>query len=295
MFKIKLLNLLKTLAKILVTCVALYYVFSKLDWVTFKHQLLKSNPYWLIVAGLLFALAQFINTFRLGAFFKAMNFDLDKKYNIKLYLLGLFYNVFLPGGIGGDGYKIYILRKQFNQSTKKLFWAIFLDRLSGLWALSLLSVLLCHILNIKTHHLIYTDVSFLIGSVVYYFVYRHHYSDFFTAIKTSHSLALLSQAILLTSASSILIAMNTSDSFAPYLTIFLISSLAAVIPISVGGLGVREAIFMYLAKQITLNVDTAVSLSLLFYVVGTSVSLLGGYFIFRSHEFAPMPEDEVNS
>jgi len=32
----------------------------------------------------------------------------------------MFYNLFLPGGIGGDGYKIYLLNKLSNKSIKSL-------------------------------------------------------------------------------------------------------------------------------------------------------------------------------
>lgn len=292
MSKKQIIDTLKLLAKLLVTSFALWFVFSKIDIQQFKQKLWASNPYWLLLAALFFALSQYVNSYRLKSFFQAMKMNIDSKYNIKLYLLGLFYNVFLPGGIGGDGYKIYILKKKFNQPTKKIFWAVFLDRLSGLWAIGLLSVILAHQLHAKTNFYIFLDSAFVIGSVVYYFVYRHFYPDFFTALKTSHSLAIISQILITLSATSILIAMKLNTTFSPYLTIFLLSSLAAVVPISIGGLGVREAMFAYGAKQIILDIDIAISLSLLFYAVSVSVSLIGGYFVFRAHEFAPMPQEE---
>ena len=54
------------------------------------------------------------------------------KENIKLYWLGLFYNLFLPGGVGGDGFKVYLLGKYKKSNLKTVIGAILSDRVSGL-------------------------------------------------------------------------------------------------------------------------------------------------------------------
>jgi hypothetical protein len=74
-----------------------------------KYRLLHANYWWMGAAvGLLFlfdggfvmALAQLLQI--------DPGLKLNPKYNLRLYFLGLFYNVLLPGGIGGDGYKIFM-------------------------------------------------------------------------------------------------------------------------------------------------------------------------------------------
>ena len=50
----------------------------------------------------------------------------------------MFYNFFIPGGIGGDAYKVYLLNKNFGWSAKKLPSSLFNDRLSGLLAICVL-------------------------------------------------------------------------------------------------------------------------------------------------------------
>ncbi len=50
----------------------------------------------------------------------------------------MFYNLFLPGSISGDAYKVVRLTKDFNVAYKKTTAAVLLDRFSGLLALGLL-------------------------------------------------------------------------------------------------------------------------------------------------------------
>ncbi|RYY21444.1 MAG: UPF0104 family protein, partial [Cytophagaceae bacterium] len=64
----------------------------------------------------------------------------------------------------------------------------------------------------------------------------------------------------------------------PYLLVFLASSVAAVLPLTVGGLGARELTFLYGAKLFGLDPAVAVSVSVLFYVITAAVSL-GGAFV----------------
>jgi len=55
------------------------------------------------------------------------------------YYIGMFYNLFLPGSVGGDAYKVFLLHEQGVGRTKPLILATLLDRLSGLAMLALLT------------------------------------------------------------------------------------------------------------------------------------------------------------
>lgn len=60
-----------------------------------------------------------------------LNIRIPNLQNLKLYALGMFYNLFLPGGSGGDGYKVYLLRKLYKAPVKHLLSAVLLDRING--------------------------------------------------------------------------------------------------------------------------------------------------------------------
>jgi uncharacterized membrane protein YbhN (UPF0104 family) len=141
-WKGKLWSITKVVLKFAVTSALLYYVFSKVPLQKVKLRLIHANYWWMFAALVCFFASMVMSSWRLSSFFKSIKLKLDPRFNFRLYLLGLFYNFLLPGGIGGDGYKIYLLNKTYKLPAKKVFWAIMFDRLSGLWAIGLITVAL---------------------------------------------------------------------------------------------------------------------------------------------------------
>src|SRR5690606_40712372 len=117
-----------TIGKLCFTAAALYWVFSKVDVDDLKEALIDSHPLFLALAFLAYSCSILIAASRLNGFFKGMGLTLSERYNFKLYLLGSCYNLFLPGGVGGDGYKIYFLRRKFKVKGRRLLSAVFFDR-----------------------------------------------------------------------------------------------------------------------------------------------------------------------
>ena len=63
-----------------------------------------------------------------------------------------------------------------------------------------------------------------------------------------------------------------------YQFVFLISSVVATIPFTIGGAGARELTFLAGAQYFGLPADAAVAVSLLFYGITALVSLTGAYY-----------------
>ncbi len=128
-------NQLKTALKILLTGGALVLVFQKID-TDQLFQLSKNLSWpWLLPAIVLFVGSKVATAIRLNHYFASISLLLSAWENWRLYLIGMFYNLFLPGGIGGDGYKVYLLNKEFKTPVKELLKASLLDRLGGLVAI----------------------------------------------------------------------------------------------------------------------------------------------------------------
>jgi len=79
----------------------------------------------------------------------------------------------------------------------------------------------------------------------------------------------------------LLYALNFEGKFSPYLFMFLISSLVAIFPFTVGGLGARELVFVYGAQYFQMDQHLAVIISLLFYCISALLSFSGIYFVFH--------------
>lgn len=274
-------RIFKTILKIVVTAAALYWVFRKVELRDLKEALVDSNPIFLILALGAYACSIIIASSRLNSYFKNVGLSLSERYNLKLYLLGSFYNLFLPGGVGGDGYKIYFLRRKFNVKGRHLLSAVFFDRLSGFWALSLItSALVMFIPRLQ----IPNEVPIIVvvaGTVAYYVILRRYFPSFSRRFVLTHVKALGVQSMQVVCAILLLLALGFEGKFSPYLFLFLLSSLVAVVPFTVGGLGARELVYIYGARYFLLDEHLAVLISLLFYLTSALVASVGSYFIFH--------------
>jgi uncharacterized membrane protein YbhN (UPF0104 family) len=63
------------------------------------------------------------------------------------------------------------------------------------------------------------------------------------------------------------------------LVIFFISSIVAILPFTIGGIGARELTFLYLLEYIHGDVNTGVTLSVLFFIITAASSFIGIIFI----------------
>jgi len=271
----------KLILKIAITSALLYYVFSKVHFSEIKTKLVNANYWWMLAGVFFYFLSMVASSWRLLSFFKSINLKLDPKFNFRLYLLGIFYNFLLPGGIGGDGYKIYLLNKTYKLPAKKVFWAILFDRLSGLWAIGLIIVCLkIFVPQIPIHIAIPLGV-FAIGTVIYYLVVMKFFKEFGRHFFTGHAKAVLVQSLQVMTIIMILLGQDFSGKFAPYLLAFLISAIAAVVPVTIGGAGARELVFQKSADYFHIDVGLGIYISISFYLISLLVALSGIYYLLR--------------
>jgi glycosyltransferase 2 family protein len=281
MNKGRLWSIAKLLLKVGITGLSLYLVFNKVDPKDLKSAFSTTNPFFLLLGFVFFLFSQIISSSRLNTFFKGIGLNISEGYNFRIYLLGMFYNLFLPGGIGGDGYKVFLLKKKYNLSARKLLWAIFFDRLSGLWALGLIiSALIFFLPGLNISKWIPVSV-FVIGSIIYYLVMKRFFANYCKRFTLTHFKALMVQSMQIVSVIFLLYAIHFEGKFSPYLFMFLVSSLVSIFPFTVGGLGAREIVFIYGADLLGYNEHLAVMVSLLFYCISALLSFAGIYFVFR--------------
>jgi len=294
--KQKLWNVVKTILKIAVTSALLYWVFSKVPFSEVKNRLINANYYWMLAGVAFYFLSMVASSWRLLSFFKSIDLRLNPRFNFRLYLLGIFYNLLLPGGIGGDGYKIYLLHKNYNFPTKKVFMAILFDRLSGLWAIGLIVVTLRIFIPLIPVSIPLLLAAFVVASAIYYIVVKIFFKDFTKHFFKGHLKAILVQSCQVITIICVLMGQDFHGKFAPYLLSFLLSALAAVLPISVGGAGIREYIFKILAGWLNMNVGLAVFLSISFYLISLVVALSGLYYVIRPSRLQEgLPSEKIDN
>lgn len=260
---------------------AIAIVVKKLDLNEITNTINTSNFFYLFLAFLMFNISKIISSIRLNRYFKDINLKLSQTYNLKLYYLGMFYNLFLPGGIGGDGYKIYILKKYFEQKILTMTKVLLLDRVSGLIAL----LFLTGILGLFSEFSNYTYLSYLtiVGVVLIYpltiILYKFKFKEFLSSFQITNFQALLVQISQVVCAYFIVLSFGGSSDIFDLLVIFLISSIVAVLPLTVGGIGARELTFIYLLQFLGKEPTIGVATSVIFFLITAISSFIGVLFI----------------
>lgn len=269
--------------KVLISIILIYFIFTKVDVGEIKGILLKSNFIYLAIAALFFIVSKVIAAVRLNLYFHQLNVLLTHSSNFKLYLLGMFYNLFLPGGIGGDAYKGYILKKTFDVPTKKIVSVLVLDRLGGLlllfiYACALLAFLDAEILNSIRWVFI---LAIPISVIVFWLLNRKYFSYVLPIFWKTILLSAIVQLAQLVCIWNILLALKIENHQIAYLIIFLISSIVAVVPLTLGGIGSREVTFFYGAELLKLDQSISVGVSVLFFLITALVSFVGIWYHFK--------------
>ncbi|WP_291868809.1 lysylphosphatidylglycerol synthase transmembrane domain-containing protein [Maribacter sp.] len=271
--------------KVIISAILIYFISTKIDINEIGSVLKKANPIYVVCAILLFVLSKAIASIRLNLYFHQLNINLTEKSNLKLYLLGMFYNLFLPGGIGGDAYKGYLIKKQFKIDTKKIISVLVLDRLSGLLLLFIFACILNLFMDITLlqdfNILIIIIISLFTSILAFWFINKKFFSYTLPIFWTSFTFSALVQLAQLGSIFLILMSLNIETDLIGYLLIFLISSIVSVIPLTIGGIGSREITFFYGATFLGLNETVSISISMLFFLITAFVSLFGIIFHFK--------------
>ncbi|MBV5304199.1 MAG: flippase-like domain-containing protein [Chlorobium sp.] len=271
-------KLLKPLLQLLVTGLALYLVLRKTDVARLFDIIRGANPWYLLLSLVFFNISKLFNALRLNRFFKAIGIELSPMYNLKLYYLGMFYNLFLPGGVGGDGYKIYILQKNYGLKTINVFHAVLWDRIGGIFALAVLSLVLLLPSSFTREFPQLVPWLWVLLVALYplsLLLNKLFYKQFLGVFAITAVESMLVQVSQTIAAFFILQAISLHTNHIDYLAIFLLSSVATILPITIGGAGAREITFFYLLDFVKLDTNPGVALSLIFFGISAISSLAG--------------------
>ena len=272
---------LKGTVKVGLTVALLYVVLRQIDLPQAWQLVRSAHGGWLLLALLLFNGSKLTAAGRVRRFFAAAGLTLAPTFNLRLYYVGLFYNLLLPGGIGGDGYKVYVLHRRYGTRVRTLTAAVLADRLSGMAALTTLMALLA--LGLPAAPLPPwarpAAVGLTLGAMpALYPLLRRLLPAFTTNFFTTSLFSFGVQGWQLLCATALLAALRVTDPYLPYLVLFLVSSVVAVLPVTVGGVGARELVFLLGYSYLGIDPDRAVVFSLLFFLV-SALSAVPGIFL----------------
>jgi len=307
------LGALWTFLKILASTALLLWLFATIDWTQFARTL-RAIPSQLLATGLLVAFfGQLLCAWRLQVLLHVQSVDVRYRFSIRLTLLGLFAGNFLPSTIGGDALKIVLLARQ-GYGTAVSTLSVAADRILGLAAFALLlpTVLAApHIVGLQ--HLeqsaqiagLAVVTGFLAIAGLVFFLLKFSKSRmtasmrlgrFANVISTVTSTLrrwtkrpadllfamALSLAATLAGIVSVWIQahpIGLSLSLIDFMAVYALVYFAALVPISLNGVGVQEMAFVYLLPRVGATPEQAMALALIARFFLVAISLPGAAFM----------------
>jgi uncharacterized membrane protein YbhN (UPF0104 family) len=191
----------------------------------------------------------------------------------------MFYNLFLPGSVSGDAYKVILLTKKYAVPYKQTTAAVLLDRFSGLLGLGIILAAYSFILLQPVLSVILAAGS-LAAVAGLYFIIQRWFSFFLSSYWSTLLLGFGVQAVQVICIYIIMSAVGIETNQTAYIFIFLVSSVVSVLPLTIGGLGIREVVFLEGASYLGLLKESSVIISLLFYLITLLTSATGAWYIF---------------
>lgn len=221
--------------------------------------------------------SKLLSAFRLQKILGVQGIDVSPRFNLRLYLQGMFYNLFLPGGVGGDAYKAIVIQQKTQQPLRSVIVALLLDRISGVVALLVLALLFFMMadLAVPIGYQIAGGAALLLAIPAWLGFLYLFFRGSLPVFSPSLILSLAVQLVQVVQAWVLLAGLEVSGGWLAYALVFLLSSLATLIPVTVGGLGARELVFVFAARYLGISQEIAVTFSLLFFAINVITSLPG--------------------
>lgn len=264
---------------------ALWYVFQQIDVARFFDYIRTMSSGYVIAAFLALTVGQITSALRMRYYMATEGIKLTRYYSIVLYWVGALLNLLLPGGIGGDGYKILHLTRKQNLPALLVFRRVVSGRANGLLILIILAIGLGYFSHIPT----LVSYGYILLTVALFMVIPCYFMSVKLLLKESTEQAVgalrysfIVQCLCVATAYCLFVAMGVdaglSVTMRDYLVVFLVSSIVAVLPISIGGVGIRELTFYYGALLFGLDTELGVAFSLVYFAINSIISLAGVYF-----------------
>ncbi|MCX8033920.1 MAG: flippase-like domain-containing protein [Thermodesulfovibrio sp.] len=290
---------IKLILRFFITLSLISYLSIKIDFYKLWNILSEVNIFLFLLSSLLYVVSSYISTLRWNLFIPS-NADITLNRLFSLYMIGCFFNIFLPGIIGGDVIKIILMRKK--TGFKEAIGSVFIERYMGFFALLMLGVLFFVIFYKKmpenwTIYLVPSVfIVFLLGTILLYFLGRfsilRDLREYFFKISRKLFLqaffySLFVQILVMISVYIIFWSLNVSINFYEIVIYLPIIIILATLPISISGVGVREWGFIAFFGS-SIGFEKALAVSLLWFFSVALASLSGGLEYLRFKDFIDM-------
>ncbi len=302
----------------LVGIIILAYIIYRVGIFNIYKTFLIANPWYLILSLMLLFLSFVALTFKWHAILKTQGININFLYALKIYLISIFYSNITPARAGSLIRASY-LKNKINEPFGKCASGIIIERLMDLFvifAFSLLSfitfskyiskwflpILVSFVfVLLASLFLLKKDINKIFVRLVHKFLIpkslkektRGIYDDFYSNMPSFKKLiypmflTILTWFILGSYFFTMMRVYSIKTPFLITMSIFIMGTVISLIPITVGGLGTREATLIFLFSLFSIPAVNVISASLFNIFLGSIIIPLIGLLISMKE---PAPE-----
>ncbi|HEX4348449.1 MAG TPA: lysylphosphatidylglycerol synthase transmembrane domain-containing protein [Vicinamibacterales bacterium] len=303
--------------KIAVSIILLAYLFSKFDIADVWNKARHASAGWLFASLGIYSLNVLVSTWRWHLLLEAQHVKIPKLKLLGSFVVAAFFNNFMPSNIGGDVVRIADTAGPA-RSTTLAAMIVFMDRVLGLMGLLLVAALgaslatagaspvpslwlwgvialgaaagtpailapeqfarLLRPLTLLHREWVTARIQTLETTL-------GKFRDAFGAILATLGAAIVVQGMMVVFYLAVAHALGIGIGLWDLAVIVPITFVVQMVPVSLGGFGVREATFSLYFKRIGLGGEAAIALSLIGQVVQMLFSLTGAaVYVTRGHK-----------
>ena len=300
--------MIKLIVKILITIAILYIIARNIDLTAVVGVVRDMPKEYLLLALIMQLLSAALASYRWFLIMRRLKFGQGPIFYLKSYLKGSFFNQALPGGIGGDAYRV-LETSRLGNGKKAAFYGVLLDRILGLIGLLMLNLLanvtypdllpveIFHLLNFLATGGIAAVIAFAvlgkIDRLAEFKLTRHMHeisADLRRVYHEPKAIALHSIISVMIHFISMLavffIGMGVGLNYDLFTFLVLVPPvmLLTIVPISLAGWGVREGAMIGLFLLVGADKTLVLSMSVLYGLVLIAASLPGLYLFLISRQ-----------
>jgi uncharacterized membrane protein YbhN (UPF0104 family) len=306
------------LIKVFVSVGLLVFVFTRIHIERFFDTFAAAEFRYIALALLVYLGSQFLSALRWKILARPLGFNGPFKFFLNFYLIGMFFNLFAPGTVGGDVTRIYYLARE-GESNRDKAWggatmhaavSVFIDRLVGMVVLVWLGALG---LALFPEYAVPSAVRWLTFALAGGFVtggmlvpvlrrilpagghpmvvkfrvalgtYRAHWHAIPQAIGLSFVVHVIQAWIHLVIGRAI----HIEIPFSYCIILYPLVGTFAALPISLNGLGLREGGYLFLLAVVGINSEKSIAFGVLLFLTVAVDSMIGGVVYLLKKSPAP--------
>ncbi len=307
---------LNIILKLLISFILIIFLIRRIGISSIMEEISSVSVGWILIALGIFVISHFIGSYQWWLLLRTDKIKIHLSRAIGFYFVGLFFNNFLPSSLGGDLFRMFDIHK-FSRNDTSAVSSVIIDRFMGFFVLSCFAVLAFPVILLENafnqKYLIFFIIFITAWIFTFFLFFNKKFAQPFAWVyekltpegihlktrqvyRKIHNfgrsrslflklilLSLVIQSLRISMHYMVARSLGVEISYIYFFFIIPFIALASSLPISVGGIGIRESVGMILFSTLAgIQNDIAVSIEFLAYLVAIFSSLPGGIiFIIR--------------